>query len=882
MSSPRRLLLGLVTFALACGWLAAQPPRKEEEEDPKEKARPVVPVPITEPDKKDAPKGPEAGDPDVGSFKEEMARAEHAEARNLFKFLLIPYDRLEANFQGGAVFRVQLLPFRELPDGEFEVQVLQGGLTESSPKTFKTGSGYKFIPFELIVLEQVDNFLNKKLETLDRADQLDYAARAVAAGLRWHLLAVANNKRVGKAWDEVEKDLRRRHIKLKREQFKILLDAKEYNKADAVGIKLLTRYPDNFDVQKDVYRLQLFRTNLAKDPTDLDLIKLRESLLLYERLPGDKDVNLLTIVRNKLRSRATALVSESADDHKKGRHAAALAKLRSAELLDPDLPGIAQARIQLGGKVLYVAVPKLPELMSPATAATDPERWAVELMFEGLLQAVPDPEVIRYRPVLAEALPAVMPLGRSFTLPKNVRWARDDQQDPLDARDVRGTLNLLRKPGFREQWCSDGLEVFHEIDRIDDPYRLRLAYNQGVLEPLARATFKVLPVAYLLGKNADDKDFARRPFGSGPFRYEGREAEGANRQVAVFRANQYYGQRPGKFGLPWIREIRMFVPDQSSLVKDVAAGQLHLYPDAPGDVAVRFKGDAGLKENLSVHSAQTNRRIHILAVNHRQTALQNDRLRQGLSAAINREAILKELFRAGNENAHAALTGPFPPKSWATPPTGKRAALYKPGAGGLIAAELGGRPIHLRLAYDRDEPKNAQVCGLIKKQIEEATADMAGKPLVTIDLVPFPAETYREKLYAEHDYDLALAAFDYRDDLYSLASLLDPEATGRNGRNFLGYMASGTNPSDADRRLRRIIEDVRAHRDFNKQVKEKTWDIHGQFNLRVPFVPLWQLDRYMVVHRDLELYLDHPESPVLANQLDPAVVFTGVEMWRLR
>ncbi|HKB03415.1 MAG TPA: hypothetical protein VKD90_14425, partial [Gemmataceae bacterium] len=71
-------------------------------------------------------------------------------------------------------------------------------------------------------------------------------------------------------------------------------------------------------------------------------------------------------------------------------------------------------------------------------------------------------------------------------------------------------------------------------------------------------------------------------------------------------------------------------------------------------------------------------------------------------------------------------------------------------------------------------------------------------------------------------------------------------------------------------------------RDFNKEVKEKTWDIHAQFNLRVPFIPLWQLDRYIVVHRDLELYLDHPESPVLANQLDPAVVFTGVEMWRLR
>ena len=40
----------------------------------------------------------------------------------------------------------------------------------------------------------------------------------------------------------------------------------------------------------------------------------------------------------------------------------------------------------------------------------------------------------------------------------------------------------------------------------------------------------------------------------------------------------------------------------------------------------------------------------------------------------NRDAILKDVYRAGDEKAHAALTGPFPVHSWATPP-GPRAAL---------------------------------------------------------------------------------------------------------------------------------------------------------------------------------------------------------------
>ena len=181
--------------------------------------------------------------------------------------------------------------------------------------------------------------------------------------------------------------------------------------------------------------------------------------------------------------------------------------------------------------------------MSPATAETDAERWAVELMFEGLLQAVPEVgqegmDYIGYRPVLAEGLPGVMPLGRTFSLPKNIRWSRDTGA-VMDARDVKQTLALLREPGQRDKWSSVGLDVLQELDNFESPFRFRLAYQQGVLEPLGRATFKVLPAVYLnqKKKEADDDEFAAKPFGTGPFKYEGQETEWLDRQRAVFRAN---------------------------------------------------------------------------------------------------------------------------------------------------------------------------------------------------------------------------------------------------------------------------------------------------------------------------------------------------------
>ena len=118
MSTSRWLLLGFLTLALTSTWLAAQPPRKEEEEEPpakekdKEKARPVVPVPV-EPEKKGADPAPPIAldpvDPDVGTFKEEAAKTTNADAKAMFRALILPYDRIEPNFQGGLKYRIELL-----------------------------------------------------------------------------------------------------------------------------------------------------------------------------------------------------------------------------------------------------------------------------------------------------------------------------------------------------------------------------------------------------------------------------------------------------------------------------------------------------------------------------------------------------------------------------------------------------------------------------------------------------------------------------------------------------------------------------------------------------------------------------------------------------
>jgi ABC-type oligopeptide transport system substrate-binding subunit len=523
--------------------------------------------------------------------------------------------------------------------------------------------------------------------------------------------------------------------------------------------------------------------------------------------------------------------------------------------------------------ILYVGVHDLPEKLSPASAWTDSETQAVELLFESLIEARYDRELGQfYRPELALNLPEPGAGGRRFGLPRDARWS---DGKPVTSIDVRHTAALLARSGRAPEWHDllDEPRVENDLHSIDFTYR-RLP-----LDPLARLTFKVLPQTFK-GKalyQADDPAFAAQPVGSGPFCYAGRQVHDG-RTCAVFTANPHYHRA----GLPHVREIRFFVSDNPAADFRHPERPMHLLLDLATDRMDALKA-------ASVPGIQTlySRRVNFLAVNHRIPALQNDKLRRALAHAIDRETILNARFRGIavdfshwtisprvlHPELHHALNGPYPVGSWpnapSVPPEPRDAGTYRLRLASAqrdvlnFAQKTGVKHIELTLKYPNDDARVAAACRDIADQV--ARLDSGKDLALSLKLVPLPPRQLKEAVDGR-DYELAYYHRDYADESYWLWPLFDTrrEALQQGGSNFLGYKN--------DDHLEKLFRDIMAERDFTR-LRERTHALHAHLYEMMPLIPLWQLDVHVTIHPNLSL-------PVA--RLDPLRIFAGVEDWTLR
>lgn len=806
--------------------------------------------------------------------------------RSLYQRHAVPFDAVNG-------MRVRPLPFRKAdlpadPDKEFRVTPLDDAGNPRDVQTVRVGSVRSLEPFESIVLTRAEALLKGSSDTLTAAEKLAAAEKLLAAALRFHDYARENQVRKGRGWDEYREPLVARLKGVRLEALRAAAAAPDPARVRTLIALLMNAYPNDPAVAREVASVRVGEVQqLLQTTNPADHIRAREVLdELENRFPGAGG-EAARAVRARLRELAQVALERAKGKKAAGDLTTAREELARAAALDPNLDGLRelQRELRVGYPILYVGVRQYPLHMTPVTARVDSEKQAVELMFEGLLEEVPDATgAVRYRPGFALALPAVVPAGRDVLL-------RAFDRDPsgrlgLDSQDVVGTLKFLAQRA--DTWAAYALTWLSPLAAPRDANTVRLSFALAHPDPRAALTFKILPVRWLAENNlrGDDLVFAERPYGSGPFRFHAApKPDGTNPREMVFVDNPIYGRWRDRTGLPQLREIRLVDVSQADPIALFAADRLHILTDVPVADLPKYQA-AGLASRVQVVKAAVNRRIHILAVNLQRRELQSKDLRQGLSMAIDRDEILHRVYRAGRTpDVHRPLTGPYPPGSW---PTLTGPALPPPLTNRDLAVDRlkkylsdAGAGTNIELAYPADDPLAAEACRLMKAQIESLTRE-GGKPRLNINLVGVPTRELMVRVQDEHRYDLAYVPFDYPDDWYplALAAALDPAAWSRGGRNWFKFLGRDTNPDAQDLQLGRMLTELRAYRDPG-QLLPRAVRAAQLFNESLPFIPLWQLDRYTVVSNRLKVFVDDSGQPVSPALLNPTVLFQGVARWRL-
>ncbi len=894
-------LVGVLS-AFALGAIG-QPPR--EEEDPKAGVKKKIAVDddpvVVKPKGPDSVPSPGVNTPPDARLDELIRGAEevtHPLLKTLFLNSAFPHDRLTTSKGAGSFIKPIPVARGERLPAQFGVVEIGRDGKVGATHAVNAADVKKIDYFEETALADANAVLALKPfgtgagpDGWTAADQLAGAERVLAAVLRFHDYARERNIRKGRGWDEIRKPLADRLREVRLLQLKNAVTVSDWPRVRAAGTLLMVAYPKDAGVAEEVASARALEARrLLASERHFDHVKAKELLDEYEaRYPGGGG-DAVRAIRAEINGLAQRAFTRAKDKRGVNDLTAARDALAQAAALDPTIPGLRdmQRELRAGYQTLYVGVRQYPQNMSPATARTDSERQVVELLFEGLLAEVPDDGAgLRYRPGAAVGMPTVVPAGREFVL-------RTQERGPsapagFESHDVVGTLKLMQmRP---DTWVAYPLPWLDELPTPRDNTTVRLAFKLGHPDPRALCTFKLLPAQWMIANNkaGDDAAFAEKPFGTGPYRlHQNPKADGNVPREMVFLDNPLYGRWRDRTNQPLIKEIRLVeVSKVHNLIESFRQGSLHVLPDVPtADLDKFLAPTANLGDKVQVHTATTNRRVHVLAVNHGRPHMQSKLLRQGLALAVDREAILNDVFRAGKTEFHKQMGGPFPPKSWASPKGGGGQPVP------LLNRDLAVKRLkeylidtaaksEVTLSYPEGDPQAARACERIKAQVEALFKDQPGRKL-TILLDPLPPRDLFLRVEDEHRYDLAYVPFDYPDDWYpfALGAMLDPNAADRGGRNWTGFLKPGNGADEQDARLGAILRELRSYREFGPLLA-RTAEVHKLFNECVPFIPLWQLDRHTLFHNAVKVYTEDSDVPVSPRVLNPTTLFQGIARWRL-
>jgi peptide/nickel transport system substrate-binding protein len=321
---------------------------------------------------------------------------------------------------------------------------------------------------------------------------------------------------------------------------------------------------------------------------------------------------------------------------------------------------------------LTIALPSTPETIDPHQLRSVLSGSILGLMGEGLLTR--DPQSMELKPLLAESWRNVNQTTWELKLRRGVKFHNGEEFNAecvkfTIERAIGSKLNTLAKLTWPP---SFGQEV-----HVVDPYTVRITTkipDPMVPSRLAAESLNIAPAKTL--SEYREKFVTDRFTGTGPFRF----VEHVVGDRIVVEANPgYWGPKP-----PSARIVWQVIPDAATRVAALQRGDIDVMLNLPVPLLPTVEGDPGLRVYSELSSL-----THGILLNARESApLKDRRVRQALNYAVDRPAIIKNLYAGRgqllNTVAGRNVTNTYDPGPYNYDPARAKALLAEAGfAGGL-------------------------------------------------------------------------------------------------------------------------------------------------------------------------------------------------------
>jgi peptide/nickel transport system substrate-binding protein len=336
-----------------------------------------------------------------------------------------------------------------------------------------------------------------------------------------------------------------------------------------------------------------------------------------------------------------------------------------------------------------------------------------------------EPDFIHFRPGLADSFAfSEDSLQVTFYIHPGVTW---HDGAPFTAEDVVFAHGVCKSPEINWSAVSwlDHITNVEAIDSLtvrytyDEPYMYQVV-DANVCYPLPKHILGEVPFGVM-----KDHPITREPVGNGPFRF----VSWSPGQEVVLEANPHF-----VLGRPHLNRISYrIVPEATTLATQVQNGDIDLWPRfSPPSFYPQLNSDP----DLVVHS-YPGRSYTYLAWNTQDPLFEDNRVRQALTLATNREEIVEALVYGQGQVGSQPLISTI----WAHDPSIEPYPFDPDSAIALLEAagwvdtngdgirEKEGRTLSFRVKTNNDNTLRVDIATVLQQQLRAVGADVRPEPL---------------------------------------------------------------------------------------------------------------------------------------------------------